>query len=163
MKRINLSRRRFLGVAIASSAFVAVPAPAKALTQPVVTMTPVGMLMPFAGPTPPEGFMWCDGRELQESEYGTLFKLLGRMYGGDASRATFALPDFRARIPVPPAPRSPFGEHQHSVSISAPSHTHVVYSAVDDPRGPAYGQIAQPTIVLSYVMAVDDLRITWDE
>jgi microcystin-dependent protein len=39
----------------------------------------------------PEGFMACDGRILNVSQYQALFALLGCSFGGDG-RTTFALP-----------------------------------------------------------------------
>lgn len=45
------------------------------------------------------GWLPCDGRVLQASEYQALFALLGNAYGGNGS-TTFALPDLRGRVPV---------------------------------------------------------------
>src|ERR1019366_3915622 len=59
----------------------------------------VGEIRMFAGNFAPAGWMFCDGRLLPISDYGTLFNLIGTTYGGDGL-STFALPDLRSRVPV---------------------------------------------------------------
>lgn len=45
----------------------------------------------------PEGFMACDGRLLNVSQYQPLFALIGCTFGGDG-RTTFALPKLESPI-----------------------------------------------------------------
>ncbi|NUO03596.1 MAG: phage tail protein [Saprospiraceae bacterium] len=59
----------------------------------------VGEIRIFAGNFAPSGWMFCEGQLLPISENETLFQLIGTTYGGDGE-ATFALPDFRGRIPI---------------------------------------------------------------
>lgn len=59
----------------------------------------LGEIRPFAGSYAPEGWVLCDGRLLQISQYEALYALIGITYGGDA-RTTFAVPDLRGRLPV---------------------------------------------------------------
>jgi microcystin-dependent protein len=59
----------------------------------------VGEIRMFGGNFDPLGWMLCDGRLLPIANYTTLFSLIGTIYGGDGA-TTFALPDFRARVPV---------------------------------------------------------------
>ena len=47
----------------------------------------------------PTGWALCNGQLLQISQYTALFSLLGTTYGGDGTN-TFALPDFRGRVPI---------------------------------------------------------------
>jgi microcystin-dependent protein len=47
----------------------------------------------------PEGWAWCDGREMRIAEHPTLFELLGTTFGGDG-QTTFALPNLVGRKPV---------------------------------------------------------------
>ena len=47
----------------------------------------------------PQGWLPCDGRQLQVSQYAALFSILGKVYGGDGT-TTFALPDLRGRVPL---------------------------------------------------------------
>ncbi|MDY0961651.1 phage tail protein [Massilia sp. CFBP9026] len=65
--------------------------------------------MPSAFDYAPSGWMPCDGRLLQVSQYTALFSLIGSKYGGNGS-TTFGLPDLRGRAlvgssltPPPPA------------------------------------------------------------
>ena len=53
----------------------------------------------FAGNFAPRGWALCYGQILPISQNTALFSLIGNYYGGDG-RITFALPDFRGRIPV---------------------------------------------------------------
>lgn len=47
----------------------------------------------------PAGWLFCEGQLLPISEYEDLFNLIGTNYGGNGE-TTFALPDFRGRIPI---------------------------------------------------------------
>ncbi len=53
----------------------------------------------FAGNFAPRGWFFCQGQLLSIAEYTALFALVGTTFGGDG-QVTFALPDFRSRIPV---------------------------------------------------------------
>lgn len=44
-----------------------------------------------------DGWLLCDGRLLEVSEYQALFALLGTRYGGDGT-TNFAIPDLRGRV-----------------------------------------------------------------
>lgn len=47
----------------------------------------------------PQGWAFCDGSLQAIDQNDTLFSLIGTIYGGDG-QVTFALPDFRGRVPV---------------------------------------------------------------
>lgn len=59
----------------------------------------VGVIKLFSGNFSPKGWKFCDGSLLLISEYPHLYSVIGTSYGGDGVR-TFALPDFRGRVPV---------------------------------------------------------------
>jgi microcystin-dependent protein len=59
----------------------------------------VGEIRLFAGHFAPDGWFLCDGALLQIDRFEQLYALIGTIYGGDGT-STFALPDFRSRIPV---------------------------------------------------------------
>ncbi|MEI6559019.1 MAG: tail fiber protein [Rhodospirillaceae bacterium] len=59
----------------------------------------LGEIRLFAGAWEPEGFLFCDGRLLDISQYQTLYSLIAISWGGDGVK-NFALPDFRGRLPV---------------------------------------------------------------
>jgi microcystin-dependent protein len=63
------------------------------------------MSQPFVGEIrmvgfnfPPNGWAKCDGQIIAITQNDALFQLIGTTYGGDG-RTTFALPDFRSRLP----------------------------------------------------------------
>jgi microcystin-dependent protein len=58
----------------------------------------IGEIMLFAGNFVPLNFLACDGSTLSNSQYSSLFALIGTTYGGSGS--SFALPDLRGRIPI---------------------------------------------------------------
>jgi len=64
---------------------------------------PVGSLIPYAGPVAPQGWLLCDGSEVQTSQYPGLFDVIRYTYGDEATLlglGTFRLPDLRGRFPL---------------------------------------------------------------
>jgi microcystin-dependent protein len=62
---------------------------------------PTGSIFPFAGDTPPSGYLFCDGSEQSQSAYPALYSILGYKYkaaGLLTGYQTFALPDLRGRF-----------------------------------------------------------------
>jgi len=47
----------------------------------------------------PDGWLACEGQELQVQQYQALYSLLGQTYGGNGT-TTFKLPDLRSRVPL---------------------------------------------------------------
>ena len=59
----------------------------------------LGEIRAFAFSRVPNGWLPCDGRQLQIQPNVALFALLGIRYGGDG-KTTFNLPDLRGRAPI---------------------------------------------------------------
>jgi microcystin-dependent protein len=59
----------------------------------------VGEIRLFAGNYAPEGWNLCDGTLFPISGNEVLYSLLGTAYGGNGT-TSFAVPDFRGRVPV---------------------------------------------------------------
>jgi microcystin-dependent protein len=62
---------------------------------------PIGAIMPYAGGTIPDGYLLCDGSEVERSKYSDLYDIIGVIYNGSAALAgvgTFRLPDLRGRF-----------------------------------------------------------------
>ena len=55
---------------------------------------PVGSLMPYAGTTPPNGWLICDGSEISRTSYSRLFSVIGTTYGAGDGNSSFNLPNF---------------------------------------------------------------------
>ena len=77
---------------------------------------------------PPKGWAFCNGQFLPINQNQALFSLLGTMYGGNG-QTTFALPDFRGKIPMHMGSGHTQGEtagqYAHTVTMQEmPAHTH---------------------------------------
>lgn len=70
------------------------------LFQGISGLTPVGSIMPYAGLAEPTGWKFCNGQELSQGVYGTLYKLIENNYGAGAATGFFKLPDLRGRFPL---------------------------------------------------------------
>lgn len=83
----------------------------------------------------PRSWAYCQGQLLAISSNSALFSILGTTYGGDG-RTTFALPDFRGRVPLqqgsgPGLPSYRLGQRGGSETVALnvldlPSHSHVM-------------------------------------
>lgn len=79
---------------------------------------------------PPKGWAFCNGQLLPINQNQALFSLLGTMYGGNG-QTTFALPDFRGRVPIHVGAGfiqgQAGGQEFHTITTSEmPAHTHFV-------------------------------------
>jgi len=76
----------------------------------------------------PKGWAQCNGQFLPINQNQALFSILGTTYGGNG-QTTFALPDFRGRIPLHVGNGlnlgQAAGEESHTVTMSEmPAHNH---------------------------------------
>ena len=51
--------------------------------QQVYSNTPIGTVLSFAGLTPPNGYLLCDGATYAVADYQDLYDVIGNTYGGD--------------------------------------------------------------------------------
>src|SRR5215208_3610943 len=70
----------------------------------------------------PRGWALCNGQLLPIEQNQALFSLLGTMYGGNG-QTTFALPDFRGKIPLHwggsfSTPGETGGQYAHTLTMS---------------------------------------------
>jgi microcystin-dependent protein len=63
--------------------------------------TPAGIIQMYGGSVAPTGWLICDGSEVSQTTYATLFGIIGTTYntGGEAG-GNFRLPDFKRRTAV---------------------------------------------------------------
>jgi microcystin-dependent protein len=68
---------------------------------------PIGGIIPYAGATPPYGFLYCDGSEVEKTKYPDLYDVIGTLYNGatplvgaiiGSTPSTFRVPDLRGRF-----------------------------------------------------------------
>lgn len=94
----------------------------------------IGEIRMFGGNFSPGSWNFCDGSLQSIAMYTALFSIIGTTYGGDGQQS-FALPDFRGRIPVgtgqgPGLPLYDLGEASGNENVSMltqnmPMHTHI--------------------------------------
>ena len=157
MKTVPMNRRNFFALATAAGASIALPdSVAQAKPLPATFRAPAGIILSWAGETPPEGWMVADGRALSVTAYRDLFNQLGYVYGRHGD--DFLLPDLQARaIPghggeaiwVQPSAVAPAAYHDGIVeggSVTGEpglSHQHFVN--------------VQPTMILTQIILVEDI------
>lgn len=56
-----------------------------------------GFIMPYAGATPPAGWLVCAGQAVSRTAYAALFLAIGTTHGVGDGSTTFNLPDLRGR------------------------------------------------------------------
>ena len=104
----------------------------------------VGEIRSFAGDFAPQGWSFCDGRQLPITRNEALFSLIGDYYGGDG-RSNFKLPDLRSRVPIGFDDKNEIGRtegSENAVTAGNPGHTH---------------SILQPVIALNYIIAINGI------
>ncbi len=57
----------------------------------------IGFIKTFAGTTPPEGTLLCDGSAVSRDTYSELFDVIGTTWGEGDGSTTFNLPDLRGK------------------------------------------------------------------
>jgi len=58
----------------------------------------IGSVTAFAMPTPPEGWLVCDGSAVSRTDYADLYAVIGTVWGHGDQIATFNLPDLRGEF-----------------------------------------------------------------
>ena len=108
----------------------------------------LGEIRAFAFGRIPNGWLPCDGRELNVQQNQALYALLGTRYGGTFNQK-FNLPDLRGRTPMCYGPGIAMGlkEGTETVALTAaqvPPHTHAVLatSTAASTSSPAGGALA---------------------
>src|SRR6188508_1603662 len=61
---------------------------------------PCGAILDYAGPTPPPGWLACDGRAVSRTTYSELFAAIGTAWGGGDGSTTFNLPPANGRAAI---------------------------------------------------------------
>jgi microcystin-dependent protein len=139
--------------------------------------------MPYIGEihmfayTQPDPTMWipCDGQLLPIAQNQALFSLLGTTFGGNG-QTTFAVPDFRGRVPIHPGQGFSLGqsggEEGHALTVAEmPAHTHALNvsttaatSSTPDGNllatasaslGDVYGNVNQPAPMAAAMISAD--------
>lgn len=59
---------------------------------------PPGAVIPYAGTSLPNGWLWCGGNLVSRTQYPALFAAIGTTYGAGDGKTTFALPNLMGRV-----------------------------------------------------------------
>lgn len=104
--------------------------------QSITSLSPAGVIKPYAAGALPSGFLQCDGSAVSRTTYAILFAVVGTTYGAGNGTTTFNLPDLRGRMPMGDGTGSgltartvgqlPGGETHTLGGTNLPSHTHGV-------------------------------------
>jgi microcystin-dependent protein len=72
----------------------------KFLADIIQSLIPAGAIMPYAGLTPPDGWLLCDGSTINKADYPNLWLAIGLTYGQPVTPVTgdFNIPDLRGRM-----------------------------------------------------------------
>ena len=100
---------------------------------------PIGIVLPYATTTAPQGWLVCNGQEVSKTTYASLWDVIGTTFGVATDPDNFKLPDLRGRVIVGNGTGSGLsdrnigqngGEETHTLTISEiPSHNH----SINDP------------------------------
>ena len=63
-----------------------------------VTGNPSGTVISFAGMSAPDGYLICDGSEVNRIDYDVLYSIIGTVYGSGDGSTTFNIPDLRGEF-----------------------------------------------------------------
>jgi microcystin-dependent protein len=66
--------------------------------QIAAAQVPAGVVVPFAGPVAPPGYLACNGEAVNRADYPALFAAIGTVHGSGNGATTFNLPDYRGRF-----------------------------------------------------------------
>ena len=71
-------------------------------STPLTSLMPTGAVIPWASPnpTPPIGWLFCDGAVLTSAVYPDLYAVIGQAYDPVLPAGTFRLPNLNNRVPV---------------------------------------------------------------
>lgn len=114
-------------------------------------IVPVGVIYPFGGSNDkvPAGYLPCDGRPVNRTQYSALFNVIGTSFGNGDNVSTFNVPDMRECVPVGinASGRADNGDHDiytlgQFKKDQLQTHSHSVRTVLSGPSAVALGKEA---------------------
>ena len=66
--------------------------------QPLSNLLPAGVVVSYAGPNVPAGWIYCGGQAVSRTSYAALFAAIGGYYGAGDGSTTFNVPNCVSRV-----------------------------------------------------------------
>jgi microcystin-dependent protein len=70
----------------------------RSVREEAAALIPAGVVVAYAGPTAPPGYLLCNGEAVSRTQYQALYLAIGTMHGKGDGSTTFNLPDYRGRF-----------------------------------------------------------------
>jgi microcystin-dependent protein len=109
------------------------------LDQFVSQFCQIGIIADFAGPTPPSGWLACDGRIVSRVTYSKLFAVIGTYWGSGDGSTTFRLPPTAGRSLLGPGTVTDQGGLAYGFGFTQMQG--FVYSPITQTNLPAYNLV----------------------
>jgi microcystin-dependent protein len=100
--------------------------------QGVIGVAPTGAMFLWPTPTPPGGYLLCDGTPVSRTQYSALFSIIGTSYNtGGEDPSSFRVPNLSGRFPLGTSPShvlaSVGGEETHTLVLAElAAHYHTI-------------------------------------
>jgi len=138
----------------------------------VISGSEIGSVSAFAMPTPPAGWLVCDGSAISRTEYADLFATIGTLWGHGDEVTTFNLPDLRGEFvrgfdngrgvddgrAFASAQADEFRSHTHNINsdrVAIPTNGDqaLVYGTTQTPSGATGGDETRPrNVAMTYAI-----------
>jgi microcystin-dependent protein len=69
-------------------------------SQGLLNFVPVGVVAPWTTATAPDGWILCEGQQVERLTYSALFDVIGTTYGAGNGTTTFNVPNMQGRFPL---------------------------------------------------------------
>lgn len=101
-------------------------------------LVPTGTIVPYAGTTTPNAWLFCNGSAISRTTYASLFSAIGTTWGSGDGLNTFNIPDLQNMFlrgsgssPVSTYEGDAYRSHNHGAIVYDPGHQHTTVCLAD--------------------------------